>query len=64
MGLSLACVSADAATLFCAGVDFGLDKILLALEATVGLVFSFFAMWKLLYEDDRFNYGTATNTKG
>lgn len=43
-GLSLDCVSADAATLFCARVDFGLDKILLALEATAGLVFSFFAM--------------------
>ena len=43
-GLSFDCVSADAATLFCAGVDFGLDKTLLALEATAGLVFSFFAM--------------------
>jgi len=29
-----ACVSADAATLRCAGVDFGLDKILLAFDAT------------------------------
>jgi hypothetical protein len=29
-----ACVRADAATLRCAGVDFGLDKILLAFDAT------------------------------
>ena len=42
-GLSFACVSADPATLFCAGVDFGLESTLLALDATAGLVFSFFA---------------------
>lgn len=32
--LFAACVSAEAATLFCAGVDLGLDKILLAFDAT------------------------------
>lgn len=40
--LFAACVSADAATLFCAGVDFGLDRILLALDATDGDVCSDF----------------------
>lgn len=35
------CVSAEAATLFCAGVDFGLDKIALAFDATDGDVCSF-----------------------
>ena len=29
-----ACVRADAATLFCAGVDLGFDRILLAFDAT------------------------------
>ncbi len=43
-GLSLACVKADAATLFSALDDFGLLKILLALDATDFEVFSFFAM--------------------
>lgn len=36
LGLLAACVSADAATLFCAGVDLGFDRILLAFDATDG----------------------------
>lgn len=39
--LLAACVSAEAATLFCAGVDFGLDRIALAFDATDGDVCSF-----------------------
>jgi hypothetical protein len=40
--LPAACVRADAATLFCAGVDFGFDRILLAFDATDGDVCSLF----------------------
>jgi hypothetical protein len=43
-GLSFACVIADAATLFCAGVDLGFERIFDAFEATLGLVFSFLAI--------------------
>lgn len=43
-GLSFVCVSAEPAILFCTGVDFGFAKTLAALEATDGLVFSFFAI--------------------
>ena len=43
-GLSFAWVNAEAATLFCAGVDFGFASTFAALEATAGLVFSFFAI--------------------
>ena len=39
-----ACVNADAATDFCALVDFGFRRILAAFEATLLDVFSFFAM--------------------
>ena len=45
-GRLAAWVNAEAATLFCAGVDLGLDRILLALEATDGDVFSL-----LLFDD-------------
>jgi hypothetical protein len=38
--LFAACVKAEAATLFWAGVDLGFAKILAALEATAGDVFS------------------------
>ena len=40
-------LSAEAATDFCAGVDFGLDRIFDAFEATLDDVFSFFAMMGL-----------------
>jgi hypothetical protein len=40
--LSLAWVSAEAATLFSSGVDLGLLRILAAFEAILGLVVSFF----------------------
>jgi hypothetical protein len=40
--LFLVWVKADAATLFCAGVDFGFDSCLLAFDATDGDVCSVF----------------------
>lgn len=43
-GLSFACVSVEAAMLFCVGVDLGFDKTFDAFEATDGLVFSFLAI--------------------
>jgi hypothetical protein len=49
-GLSLACVSTDAATLFAIADDFLFDKILLAFEATAALVFSFFTALPLAFD--------------
>jgi hypothetical protein len=45
--LSGACVSADAATLFAAFDDLGLERIFEAFEATLLDVFSFFAIFYL-----------------
>lgn len=47
--LLAAWVRAEAATLFCAAVDFGLRRIADALVATFGDVFSFLAMWVLCF---------------